>query len=278
MSRRELATLRVEVKDRVATITLDRPDRLNAYTVEMGVELFGTLVELDADDGVRAIVITGAGRGFCAGADLAGGGSTFAGENTWERAAELEARVRPWNMRTPVIAAINGPAVGIGATLPLHWDIRIASERARIGFVFVRRGITPEAASTWILPRLVGMSRALDLMITGRILDARETLEYGLVSRVVAHEDLLASALATARDIATNSAPLAVAVTRRLLWRQMLSSDPAAAKAYEDELFRWIGKQPDAAEGVNAFLEKREPRWSMSAAHDVPASIGEIEE
>ncbi len=278
MSVKDLATLRVETEGRVATITLNRPDRLNAYTAEMGVELFGALGELDLDDGVRAIVITGAGRAFCAGADLAGGGSTFAGEHTWQRAAELEARVRPWNMRTPVIAAINGPAVGIGATLPLHWDIRIASERARIGFVFVRRGIIPEAASTWILPRLIGLSRSLDLMITGRILDAREALEYGLVSQVVPHGDLLPTALATARDIATNTAPVSVAITRRLLWRQMLSASPAAAKAHEDELFHWIGKQPDAAEGVTAFLEKREPRWGMSAARDLPASVGEIEE
>lgn len=278
MSPKDLATLRVEIEDRVATITLNRPDRLNAYTVEMGIELFGTLGELDEDDAVRAVVITGAGRAFCAGADLASGGSTFAGEHTWERAGALEARVRPWNMKTPVIAAINGAAVGIGATLPLHWDIRIASEKARIGFVFVRRGIIPEASSTWILPRLVGLSRALDLMITGRILNAVEALEYGLVSRVVPHDELLPAALAVARDIATNTAPVSVAITRRLLWRQMLSSDPVAAKALEDELFHWVGKQADAAEGVNAFLEKRDPRWTLSATRDLPASIGEIEE
>src|SRR5262249_33877692 len=158
-------------------------------------ELFGAIDELDRSDEVRAIVITGAGRAFCAGADLAAGGATFAGgADTWAKARALEAKVRPWKLRTPIIAAINGPAVGIGATLPLRWDTRLAPARARLGFVFPRRGIVPEANSTWILPRLIGFSRAMELLVTGRILSATEALEQGLVSRVVPHDELLAAA------------------------------------------------------------------------------------
>jgi enoyl-CoA hydratase/carnithine racemase len=268
-------TIRIEVAERVALITLNRPDRLNAYTVQMGIELFGALHELDLDDSVRAIVVTGAGRAFCAGADLGGGGTTFAGEQSWQAAAELEAKVRPWNMRTPVIAALNGAAVGIGATLPLQWDLRIASDRARIGFVFTRRGIIPEANSTWLLPRLVGTARALDLLITGRIIDAGEALSQGLVSRVVPHDRLLDEARSIALEIANTTSAVAVAITKRLVWRQLLEPDPVRAKASEDALFHWIGRQPDAAEGVVAFLEKREPRFVMSASSELPAEIAD---
>ena len=271
-----METLLLERDGPVAIITLNRPDRLNAYTVQMGMELFGALHELDMDDGTRAIVITGAGRAFCAGADLASGGDTFAGDRTWEKAAALEAKVKPWNMRTPVIAAINGPAVGIGATLPLSWDIRIASDKAKIGFVFTRRGIIPEANSTWLLPRLVGAAKAMDLMLTGRIVTAHEALDYGIVSRVVPHDALMDQVRALALDIAKNTAPVSVAITKRLLWRQLLDDDPVRAKAREDSLFYWIGKQPDAAEGVTAFLEKRDPAWKMSAARDLPPEIDDI--
>jgi enoyl-CoA hydratase/carnithine racemase len=271
-------TIVVAIEDAVATITLNRPERLNAYTAQMGVEIFTAIHDLDRDDRVRAIVITGAGRAFCAGADLAAGGATFAGERTWNDANAIERKVRPWNLCTPVIVAFNGPAVGVGATLPLQWDIRIASDRAKIGFVFTRRGIIPEANSTWYLPRLVGFARAAELLMTGRVLTAAEALEYGVVSRVVPHDDLPRVAREMARDIAENTAPVSVAITKRLLWRQMLSDEPWNAKRFEDELFHWIGKQPDAAEGVTAFLEKRAPRWSMSKTADVPASLGEIDE
>jgi enoyl-CoA hydratase/carnithine racemase len=269
----ELETLEVEIASGVATVTLNRPDRLNAYTVAMGAELFRTLAALDAADEVRAVVVTGKGRAFCAGMDLAGGGGTFAGERTWDETRRLEERVLPWNCGTPIIAAINGPAVGIGATLPLQWDIRIAARSARIGFVFTRRGIVTEACSSWILPRLVGMSKAMELLVTGRIVGADEALALGLVSRVVDDAELLATAQALALDIAQNCAPVSVAVTKRLLWRQLGEPDPARAKALEDELFQWLGKQPDAAEGVRAFLEKRAPAFSMSATRDLPEAL-----
>ncbi len=269
-----LETLKLDVDRGVATITLHRPERLNAYTVGMGIELYATIARLDADDAVRVIVVTGAGRAFCAGADLAAGGETFSGERTWEAAAELERRVRPWKLSTPIIGAINGPAVGIGATLPLHWDIRVASDRAKIGFVFTRRGILPEANSTWILPRLVGLSRAMELLLTGRILSATEALEFGIVSRVIPDAEFAESVQAMARDIADNTAPVSVALTRKLLWRQTLQADPERAKALEDDLFYWIGRQPDAAEGVQAFLEKRAPVWKMAKSTALPDDIG----
>lgn len=266
----KLAHLILEQDGPVATITLNRPERLNAYTTAMGIELFSTLAQLDAKDDVRVILITGAGRAFCAGADLEPKGATFSGERTWQSAAELQQRVAPWRLRTPIIAVINGPAVGIGATLPLSWDLRIASDRARMGFVFTRRGILPEAGSTWILPRLVGLAKAMDLLLTGRILGAQEALDYGLVSRVVPHDDLMTVAREMARDIAENTAPLSVALTRTLLWQQLLEADPVAAKAREDELFYWLGKQADAAEGVTAFLEKRAPAWTLSKNQRAP--------
>jgi enoyl-CoA hydratase/carnithine racemase len=271
-------TIRVEVKENVATITLSRPARLNAYTATMGKELFGAVHDLDRSGEVRAIVVTGEGRAFCAGADLEAGGSTFAGEAAFRQASAAEAKIRPWNLSTPIIGAINGPAVGIGATMPLWWDIRIASDKAKLGFIFTRRGICPEANCTWLLPRLIGFSRAMELLVTGRMLSAEEALAYGLVSRVVPHADLLPAALEIAQDIAKNTAPVAVAATRRLVWRQLLETDPRRAKALEDDVFRWLGSQVDAAEGVTAFLEKRAPEWSMNAARDLPPLLGDLVE
>jgi enoyl-CoA hydratase/carnithine racemase len=269
-------TIRVEVNDKVATITLSRPARLNAYTGRMGIELFGAIHDLDRSGEVRAIVVTGEGRAFCAGADLEAGGSTFAGEPAYLEASAAEARIRPWNLSTPIIGAINGPAVGIGATMPLWWDIRIASEKAKLGFVFTRRGLCPEANCTWLLPRMIGFARAMEILVTGRMLSAEEALAYGLVSRVVPHDELLPAALGIAQEIAKSTAPVAVAATRRLLWRQLLEADPRLAKSLEDEVFRWLGSQVDAAEGVTAFLEKRAPVWSMSAARDLPPMLGDL--
>lgn len=271
MNTKPLQTVLVEARGPVAVITLNRPDRLNAYTRQMALDLFGTLAELDRDDAVRAIVITGAGRAFCAGADLEAGGATFAGDGFGD--GELEAGVQPWHTHKPVIVAINGAAVGVGATLPLQWDIRIMSDKAKIGFLFVRRGVMPEASSTWLLPRLIGMAKAMDLLLTGRLLNAEECLAYGLVSRVVLHERLLDEAVAIGTEIAKHTAPLSVAITKQLLWRQLADLDPVSAKAREDALFRWLGKQADAAEGVTAFLEKRDARWTMSPTRDFPVEL-----
>ncbi len=269
----KLETITVAVEERVATITLNRPERLNAYTVKMGAELLQTLARLDDSDETRAIVVTGAGRAFCAGMDLQGGGDTFSDDGAFDETRRLEQRVQPWNFNTPIIAAINGPAVGIGATLPLQWDIRMAAQSAKIGFVFTRRGILSEAGSTWILPRLIGMSKAMDLLLTGRIVKADEALELGLVSRVLPDTELLEAARATALDIARFTAPVSVAITKRLLWRQLMTDDPVVAKAREDALFTWTGKQVDAAEGVHSFLEKRTPEWKLSAARDMPTDL-----
>src|SRR5262252_6607221 len=268
----------LDVSDGVAVVTLNRPDRLNAYTPTMGRELADAFAACDADDAVRAIVVTGAGRAFCAGADLARGGGSFDREAADEYRATPPDRpwakprraIAPWDVRKPIIAAINGPAVGVGATLPMQWDIRLAGESARIGFVFVRRGVVPEALSTWILPRLVGMARAAELLMTGRLLGAREALEFGLVSRVVPDAELLPTARALGEEIARDTAPVSVAITKWLLWGMQRETDLARADDLDARAFWWTGRQPDAAEGVRAFLEKRAPRWSMRLSENMP--------
>ncbi|MCX8072801.1 MAG: enoyl-CoA hydratase-related protein [Candidatus Binatia bacterium] len=264
----------LSIEDAVATITLNRPERLNAYTPQMRRELTHAFATLDADDRVRAIVVTGAGRAFCAGADVGSGERAFDRSDDPDYltnlAAERAAAVRPWEMTKPIIAAINGTAVGAGITITLQWDIRLAAETARIGFIFVRRGLCPEALSTWLLPRLVGLSRASELLLSGRMLSAAEALEYGIVSRVLPDHELLPAAQALARDIAQNTAPVAVAVTKRLLWQQLTETDWQRAEQREQQTFTWCGAQPDAREGVKAFLEKRPPRWSMRPSTDMP--------
>jgi enoyl-CoA hydratase/carnithine racemase len=270
--------IRLDVAEQIATITLHRPDRLNAYTPVMGRELHEAFAECDADDAVRAIIVTGAGRGFCAGADLARGGGAFdrSAMAEYQQApagapwAKPKRAVAPWDVRKPIIAAINGPAVGVGATLPLQWDIRLAGESARIGFVFVRRGVVPEALSTWILPRLVGMARAAELLMSGRILNAKECLEMGIVSRVVPDADLLPTARALAQEIARETAPVSVAITKWMLWRMQSETDLARADDLDARAFWWTGTQPDASEGIRAFLDKRAPRWGMRPSVDMP--------
>lgn len=271
-----LETLLLDVDTDVATITLHRPDRMNAWTPRMAHELFSTIAALDDDDSVRAIVITGEGKAFCAGADLSPTGDTFADPDRLLATKDLEARVQPWNLSKPILGAINGAAVGIGATLPLLWDVRIASERAKIGFVFTRRGIVPEANSTWVLPRLIGASKAMELLLMGRVIDANEALSLGLVSRVVKHEELLPTVQSMAREIAQHTSPASIALTKRLVWRALADEDPVRAKSREDEIFRWIGRQPDAAEGVKSFLEKRAPRWTMRPSRDLAEPFARI--
>jgi enoyl-CoA hydratase/carnithine racemase len=260
-----------EVKDRVALITLNRPERRNAFTWPMGDALHDAFRRFDADDDVRAMVVTGAGRSFCAGAELgARREKTFEQRHREGEPAQRRVAIRPWEVRKPIIAAINGAAVGVGLTLPLQWDIRIAALDAKLGFVFVRRGVIPEAMSTWILPRLVGVARAAELLLSGRIFSGEEAAALGVVSEAVPRQDVLPRALELARDIAVHTAPVSVALAKRMLWEHLGSGDPVAAGQREAKAFWWCGRQPDAREGVTAFLEKREPRWSMRPSTDLP--------
>jgi enoyl-CoA hydratase/carnithine racemase len=234
----------------------------------MGLEIRRALRDADARDDVRAVVVTGAGKDFCVGADLEGGGTVF-DEARSEPAGE-RLSLKAWDVRKPVIAALNGAVAGVGATLPLHWDIRLAGESTRITFVFVKRGLVPEAASTWILPRIVGLSRASELLLTGRLVRAQEALELGLVSRVVPDAELLPTAQAMAREIATGTAPVAVALTKQLIWRFLSEPDPSAAERLDGQVFAWTTQSPDAREGIRAFLEKRPARWGMRVSTDAP--------
>ncbi|HVN64700.1 MAG TPA: enoyl-CoA hydratase-related protein, partial [Candidatus Binataceae bacterium] len=217
-----------EVKDGIGTITLNRPERMNAYTPQMGAELHQAFYDFDRDDNVRVIVVTGAGRAFCAGADLGSGGDTFDYEKRAREGVPIETPnpIRPWQVRKPIIAALNGHAVGVGITLPMQWDIRVAAESAKVGFVFVRRGITPEALSLWTVPRMVGVARANELLMTGRILAAREALEFGIVTHVWPDAEFKAKVGEMARDIADNTAPVSVAITKQLIY-SFLSEDSA---------------------------------------------------
>jgi enoyl-CoA hydratase/carnithine racemase len=258
----EFEQIRAEVDDRVLTITLNRPDRLNAWTPTMGRELIEAFDRADADDEVRAVVITGAGRGYCAGADLAGGGDTFdwreresAGAVPRDGGGQFTLRV--FECTKPVIAAINGPAVGVGATMTLPMDIRLAAEDARIGFVFARRGIVPEACSSWFLPRVVGISRAMEWVATGRVFSAQEALEAGLVRSLHPAGELLDTAYGLAREIADNTAPVSVALARRMLWTMLGASHPMLAHRADSRGMFSRGQSADALEGVTAFLEKR---------------------
>ncbi len=257
----EYEQIQTDVSDSVLTITLNRPDRLNAWTTTMGRELRHALDLADADDDVRAIIFTGAGRGYCAGMDLAGGGETFdhrdrQGEGP-SRDSGGELTLRIFQCTKPVIAAINGPAVGIGATMTLPMDIRLASHDARIGFVFARRGIIPEACSSWFLPRVVGISRAMEWVSTGRVFSAQEGLEGGLLRAIYPAEELLAAARTLAREIAENTAPVSVALARQLMWRMLGAEHPMLAHRADSRGMDARGRSADAVEGITAFLEKR---------------------
>jgi enoyl-CoA hydratase/carnithine racemase len=258
----EFEQIRTEIEQHVLTITLNRPDRLNAWTPTMGAELIAAFDRADADDDVRAVIITGAGRGFCAGADLAGGGETFdwrARERTGEVPRDGGGRftLRVFESTKPVIAAINGPAVGVGATMTLPMDIRLASEGAKLGFVFARRGIVPEACSSWFLPRVVGISRAMEWVSTGRVFSAREALEAGLIRSLHPPDELLEAAHDLAREIAEHAAPVSVALARRMMWTMLGASHPMYAHRADSRGMFARGQSADAREGITAFLEKR---------------------
>lgn len=267
-------------RDRVLVITLNRPDRLNAFTLIMAREIVGAIDLADEDDTIRAVVFTGAGRGYCAGADLESGASTFdhgeapAGDDL-ERSRDVGGLVtlRLFESNKPLIAAINGPAVGIGVTMTLPMDIRVASTQARFGFVFARRGIVPEAASTWFLPRVVGISKAAEWCFSGRVFDAQEALDGGLVRSLHAPEDLLDAALGIANEIATTTSAVSVALTRHMLWKMLGADHPMAAHELDTRGVAALGKSRDAREGVGSFLEKRPANFVDSALTDMPAFV-----
>jgi enoyl-CoA hydratase/carnithine racemase len=269
--------IRYDVAEGVATVTLHRPEKLNAVTSTMLAELCDAFDRADADDAVRAVIVTGSGRAFCAGADLSAGARTFdaASRGRAERAEEHEdgggrVTLRIFDLKKPVIAAINGPAVGFGVTLTLPMDVRLASTAARLGFVFARRGVVPEACSTWFLPRLVGIAQAAEWVYTGRVFDAEEARAGGLVSRVVAPEALLPAARALAREIADNTSAVSVALARQMLWKLLGADHPMAAHRLDSQGMFWTGRSADAREGVGAFLEKRPARFAGRPSADMP--------
>jgi enoyl-CoA hydratase/carnithine racemase len=284
-------------QDGIALLTLNRPDRMNAFTAQMAMEIVAALDECDADDGVRAVIFTGAGeRAYCAGADLSAGAATFDYEKSGRKSVvagpiagspvaedgtidwshpmirDTGGRVslRIFDSRKPVIGAINGAAVGIGATMTLPMDARLMSDNARYGFVFARRGIVPEAASSWFLPRLVGIANAADFCYSGRLIDAQEAMAKGLAQSVHAPGELIDAAIAKARQMTADSAPVSVAVTRAMLWRMLGAPHPMAAHRWDSRAVFARGRSPDAKEGVVSFLEKRAPNFTASVAEAYP--------
>ena len=282
---RERRTMLVDLDgDGILTVTLNRPDRLNAFTVPMMEDWLEVLDEADGDDAVRAVVVTGAGRAFCAGADLGGGAATFDSSGGAGAAAAKSAlpkrdeggrvALRLYRARKPILAAVNGPAVGVGATTLLPMDVRLASETARFGFVFARRGIVPEAASSWFLPRVVGIGQAMEWVATGRLFDAAEALRGGLVSEVLAPDALLPRARALALEIAENTSGVSVALARQMLWQMLGASHPMEAHRLDSAAMAYMGARGDSREGVQSFLEKRPPRFPLRVSQDFPADIG----
>jgi enoyl-CoA hydratase/carnithine racemase len=281
--------IKYEVKDNILTITLNRPEILNAFNGAMMREIIDAFDRADKDDDVRAIIITGEGRGFCAGADLSAGANTFDSQKRTDRPERQfqegekislsDERVRDGGGRVtlriyeslkPVIGAINGPAVGVGVTMQLPMDIRIASDKARFGFVFSRRGILMEACSSWFLPRLVGISQALQWVYSGRVFDAQEALKGGLVSEVVKPEELLPRAREIAREIIDNAAPVSVALMRQMIWRMVGADHPMEAHKIDSRGIFIRGQSPDVKEGVTSFLEKRKPHFTQKVSTDMP--------
>jgi enoyl-CoA hydratase/carnithine racemase len=272
-----------EVADGILTITLNRPERLNAWTATMGRELIEAFDQADADDEVRAIIMTGAGRGYCAGADLASGGETFdyraraaeasllsesGGEVPRDNGGQFTLRI--FASTKPVIGAINGPAVGVGATMTLPMDVRLAADDARMGFVFARRGIVPEACSSWFLPRIVGISRAMEWVSTGRVFSAQEGLDAGLFRSLHSADELIPAARALAREIADNAAPVSVALARQMMWRMLGAEHPMLAHRADSRGMLARGQSADAAEGITAFLQKRPAHFPDRVSDGLP--------
>jgi len=274
----EYSQIIYDVADSVATITLHRPERMNAFTDVMMREVIDAFDQVDADDDVRAVIVTGSGdRAFCAGADLGGGGETFAkGGSDIQTSVGVPrdgggmVSLRIFDCKKPVIGAINGAAVGVGVTMTLPMDVRLASDTARFGFVFARRGIVPEACSSWFLPRLVGISTAAEWCYTGRVFPAAEALQRGLVRSVHAADDLLPAAYELAREIADNTAPVSVALTRQMLWRMLGADHPMEAHRVDSRGIQSRGASADAREGVESFLEKRAPVYPVKVSDGLP--------
>ena len=266
-----------DVADGIATITLNRPDAMNSFTNQMARDLRAAFDEVDANDEIRVVIVTGSGRAFCAGADLSSGGSTFApgGSDEAPRGGVVRdggglVSLRVFDCKKPVIAAINGAAVGVGITMTLPMDIRLASTKAKIGFVFAKRGIVPEACSSWFLPRLVGISQAAEWVYTGRLLTADEALAGGLVRSVHEPEDLMPAAIAIAREIADNTAPVSVALSRQMMWRMLGADHPMEAHRVDSRGIQSRGRTADAKEGVESFLEKRPARFPDRVSDGLP--------
>jgi len=280
----DLTEIAYDVEDRVATITLDRPQALNAFTTTMAHELIEAFDRVDADDEVRAVIVTGRGRGFCAGADLSAGGETFdyrGGTDTTDASPAAAERpvprdtggvvaLRIFDCTKPVIAAVNGPAVGVGVTMTLPMDIRLSSDVARFGFVFARRGIVPEACSSWFLPRVVGISRAAEWVYTGRVFGADEACAAGLVRSVHPPGELLPAARSIAAEIAGSTSAVSVALARRLLWRMLGAAHPMEAHRADSRGVSATGQSADAREGVVSFLEKRPPAFLDRVSDGLP--------
>ncbi len=271
----EYKQVKCDLSDHILTVTLNRPERLNAFTPVMCEELVDVFSRADADDDVRVVVVTGAGRAFCAGADLEEmlsprsiASLPSGSEDYRDPAGRITLLI--YNLKKPVIAAINGPAVGVGITMTLAMDIRLASRDARIGFVFTRRGLVPEGASTWFLPRIVGLGRAAELLITGRIIGAEEAAACGLVSEVLPADGLVSRAREIAFDISKNTSPVAVALSRQLLWKMASADHPIEANKVESKAFAWMLQCPDSREGALSFLEKRAPNFTMKPSTDMP--------
>jgi enoyl-CoA hydratase/carnithine racemase len=279
-------TIKYLIADGIATLTLNRPDKLNAFTAEMMHELIQAFDLIDANDAVRAVIITGEGRAFCAGADLSAGTTTFRAADSIAASRSADGSIdyssdqardgggrltlRIFRCLKPVIAAINGPAVGIGATMTLPMDIRLASEKAKIGFVFSRRGIVPEAASSFFLPRIVGISRALEWCYSGRVYSAAEAKAGGLIREVYPEDQLLAAAREMAREIVDNASPVAVALIRQMMWRGLGMTDPMQAHRVDSRGIVSRGRSADVIEGVQSFLEKRPALFRDRVSADMP--------
>ena len=275
-------TIKLEVEDGVALLTLNRPEKLNAFNTQMMLDMIAAFDFTDAEDDVKVVIVTGAGRGFCAGADLSSGAQTFdydarGGEDKAARTREGVQRdggglltLRIYDSLKPVIAAVNGPAVGVGVTMQLAMDIRMASTEARFGLVFARRGLNPEAASSWFLPKLVGVQTALEWCYTGRVFPAQEAFDKGLVRSLHAPDDLLPAARALAREIADNTAPVSIALTRQLIWRNAGANHPMDAHMADSRGIQARGKMGDAKEGVVSFLEKRPANYPDKVSSDLP--------